>query len=100
MTKEKGRIKTITFDNGHEFADHERMAKNLGVKVYFAPPYSSWERGRNENTNGLIRQYFPKITDLNKVTQEEIDFVMNRLNNRPRKKETIRRLMNYLRGCE
>ncbi len=85
MKKEKGRIKTITFDNGHEFSDHERMAKKLGVKVYFAHPYSSWERGRNENTNGLIRQYFPKRTDLNKVTQEEIDFVMNRLNNRPRK---------------
>jgi IS30 family transposase len=85
MKKEKGRIKTITFDNGHEFADHERMAKKLGAKVYFAHPYSSWERGRNENTNGLIRQYFPKRTDLNKVTQEEIDFVMNRLNSRPRK---------------
>jgi IS30 family transposase len=85
MKKEKGRIKTITFDNGHEFSDHERMAKKLGAKVYFAHSYSSWERGRNENTNGLIRQYFPKRTDLNKVTQEEIDFVMNRLNNRPRK---------------
>lgn len=85
MKKEKDRIKTITFDNGHEFADHERMAKKLKAKVYFAHPYSSWERGRNENTNGLIRQYFPKGTDLNTVTQDQIDFVMNRLNNRPRK---------------
>jgi IS30 family transposase len=83
MNKEKAQIKMITFDNDHEFTDHERMAKKLGSKVYFSHPYSLWERGRNENTNGLIRQYFPKRTDLNKATQEEIDFVMNRLNNRP-----------------
>lgn len=85
MKKEKARVKTITFDNAHEFADHERIAKELKAKVYFAHPYSSWERGRHENTNGLIRQYFPKGTNLNTVTQEEINFVMNRLNNRPRK---------------
>ena len=72
MIKEKDRIKTITFDNGHEFSDHERIAKKLNTKIYFAHPYSSWERGRNENTNGLIRQYFPKKTDLSKVTQKEI----------------------------
>jgi IS30 family transposase len=68
MKKEKDRIKTITFDNGHEFSDHERIAKKLNTKIYFAHPYSSWERGKNENTNGLIRQYFPKKTDLNKMT--------------------------------
>ena len=61
------------------------MAKKQDAKVHYAHPYCSWERGRNENTNGLIRQYFPKRTDLNKVTQVEIDFVMNRLNNQPRK---------------
>ena len=61
------------------------MAKKQDAKVHYAHPYCSWERGRNENINGLIRQYFPKRTDLNKVTQEEIDFVMNRLSNRPRK---------------
>jgi len=79
------RIHTITYDNGLEFAEHERMTKELKAKIYFAPPYSSWERGINENTNGLIRQYFPKGTDFNQVTQEQIDFVMNRLNTRPRK---------------
>jgi len=85
MKPEKDRIKTITFDNGHEFADHERVATKLAAKIYFAHPYSSWERGRNENTNGLIRQYFPKGIDLNTITQSQIDFVMSRLNNRPRK---------------
>lgn len=78
-------IHTITYDNGLEFAEHERMAQALDAQIYFAHPYSSWERGINENTNGLIRQYFPKGTDFNTVTQEQIDFVMNRLNTRPRK---------------
>ena len=79
------RFKTLTLDNGLEFSAHERISKELGVKIYFAHPYSSWERGINENTNGLIRQYFPKGMDLNRVTEEQIQFVMNRLNNRPRK---------------
>lgn len=77
-------LTTITFDNGLEFADHERISSELGVDIYFAHPYSSWERGANENTNGLIRQYFPKGMDLTTVTDEDIQFVMNRLNNRPR----------------
>ena len=79
------KIHTITYDNGLEFAEHERMAKALDVDIYFAHPYSSWERGINENTNGLIRQYFPKGTDFNKVTNSQIEFVMKRLNTRPRK---------------
>jgi IS30 family transposase len=79
------KIHTITYDNGLEFAEHERMAKALDADIYFAHPYSSWERGINENTNGLIRQYFPKGTDFNKVTNSQIEFVMNRLNTRPRK---------------
>ncbi|EEZ80759.1 MAG: transposase IS30 [uncultured Candidatus Thioglobus sp.] len=79
------KIHTITYDNGLEFAEHERQAKELNVNIYFAHPYSSWERGINENTNGLIRQYFPKGTDFNKVTNSQIEFVMNRLNTRPRK---------------
>ena len=79
------RVETITFDNGLEFSEHERIAARLKAKIYFAHPYSSWERGINENTNGLIRQYFPKGTDFNKVTDEQIQFVMERLNNRPRK---------------
>lgn len=77
-------LETITFDNGLEFAEHERISKQLGVDIYFAHPYSSWERGANENTNGLIRQYFPKGMDLTTVTDEDIEFVMDRLNNRPR----------------
>jgi len=79
------KIHTITYDNGLEFAEHERMAKALDADIYFAHPYSSWERGINENTNGLIRQYFPKGTDFNKVTDSQIEFVMKRLNTRPRK---------------
>jgi IS30 family transposase len=78
------RFKTLTLDNGLEFSDHERIAKSLSLRIYFAHPYSSWERGINENTNGLIRQYFPKGMDLNEVTQEQIEFVMDRSNNRPR----------------
>ncbi|MBD2794228.1 IS30 family transposase, partial [Xenorhabdus szentirmaii] len=81
----KHKIKTITFDNGLEFADHERLSKNLEAKIFFAHPYSPWERGINENTNGLIRDYFPKGTDFNKVSELEINLVANRLNKRPRK---------------
>jgi IS30 family transposase len=76
---------TITADNGKEFADHERIARDLRTNVYFAHPYSSWERGTNENMNGLVRQYFPKKRSFVTITQQEIDFVMERLNNRPRK---------------
>lgn len=79
------RIKTITVDNGLEFSDHERLAKALNARVYFADPYSSWQRGINENTNGLIRQYFPKRTNFDTITQIDINRVMKKLNNRPRK---------------
>ena len=78
------RVKTITFDNGLEFATHESIAMALDAEIYFANPYCSWERGANENVNGLIRQYFPKGTDFNDVTDIEIKAVMERLNNRPR----------------
>jgi len=81
----KRKITTITFDNGKEFAEHKTISKKLNADVYFAHPYSSWERGTNENTNGLIRQYFPKGTDFNAVTEQDIKLVMNRLNTRPRK---------------
>ena len=70
---------------GREFSDHERMASDLEACVYFAHPYSSWERGVNENTNGLIRQYFPKGRDLTAVSDAETKYVMNQLNHRPRK---------------
>lgn len=78
-------VHTITADNGKEFAYHEEISKALSVDVYFAHPYSSWERGLNENTNGLLRQYFPKNTDFKKVEQIEVRRAVRRLNSRPRK---------------
>ncbi|MHB8264210.1 MAG: IS30 family transposase [Acidimicrobiales bacterium] len=79
------RVHTITFDNGKEFAGHERIAQNLDAEVYFAHPYHSWERGLNENTNGLLRQYFPKGTDFRKITQTQVEEALERINHRPRK---------------
>jgi len=79
------RVHTITSDNGREFASHERIAVGLEAKFYFAHPYSSWERGLNENTNGLVRQYFPKKSDFSKITDRQIEKAVERLNNRPRK---------------
>ena len=81
----KERVQTITYDNGREFSTHELVNEGLDCQSYFAKPYHSWERGLNENTNRLIRQYFPKGMDLREVSREEIAFVMERLNNRPRK---------------
>lgn len=81
----KERCKTLTFDNGKEFAEHEFIAKCLEAKVYFAHPYCSWERGLNENHNGLLRQYFPKDSSLLEVTQEEVDDAIYQMNHRPRK---------------
>lgn len=77
--------KTLTFDNGKEFAEHEFIARCLSAKVYFAHPYCSWERGLNENTNGLLRQYFPKGTNLRNITQGQVDEAVYKLNHRPRK---------------
>lgn len=76
---------TITFDNGKEFSGHEIIAKKLKVGVYFADPYSSWQRGLNENTNGLIRQYIPKGSSFDNISDEYIVQIQNKLNNRPRK---------------
>jgi IS30 family transposase len=81
----KNRIFTITADNGKEFAGHEKIAEELDLNVYFAHPYSSWERGANENTNGLIRQYFPKGSSFEEITEDEVKMVTHRLNHRPRK---------------
>lgn len=78
-------VHTLTADNGREFAQHQKIAKALGAKFYFAHPFASWERGLNENTNGLIRQYFPKKHDFTTITQAQIERVMDKLNNRPRK---------------
>lgn len=78
-------IKTLTYDNGPEFAKHEDIDKALKSQGYFAHPYASWERGLNENTNGLIRQYLPKKTSFDDVSEKKIQWIMDRLNNRPRK---------------
>ena len=80
-----GHLETITSDNGKEFALHEFIAGQLRLDFYFAHPYASWERGTNENTNGLIRQYLPKDRDLSTLTAQEELFIMDRLNLRPRK---------------
>lgn len=79
-------IHTITADNGKEFAGHENVAEQLNIDYFFAHPYHSWERGSNENLNGLIRQYFAKGSDFTHITQQEILRVENKLNNRPRKR--------------
>lgn len=86
----RDKLHSLTLDNGLEFACHEKVAGALKIDTYFADPYASWQRGINENTNGLIRQYFPKGTDFNKVTDEQILFVQERLNNRPRKTRGFR----------
>lgn len=81
----KGRTHTITFDNGKEFSGHKEIAKGLETDVYFAKPYASYERGLNENTNGLIRQWAPKKTDFRTLDDNFFDEVEDALNNRPRK---------------
>lgn len=82
--------KTLTFDNGSEFADHRHIAEALGVDVYFAHPYSAWERARNENANGLLRQYLPKKTSFKDLTKERVENIAEALNNRPRRKQHFR----------
>lgn len=81
----KEKVLTITSDNGHEFCEHLSIATKLQASYYFTHPYSAWEKAINENTNGLIRQYLPKITNLKEVPVEYLIYVENRLNNRPRK---------------
>ena len=80
-----GFVHTITGDNGKEFAEHVRIAETLQANFYFAHPYSAWERGTNENTNGLVRQYFPKTTDFSRIAFSETKTAVDRLNHRPRK---------------
>jgi IS30 family transposase len=79
------RVLTLTSDNGKEFAKHQEISSALQADFYFTHPYSAWERGLNENTNGLVRQYFPKKHDFTTITDNDVRMVMNKLNNRPRK---------------
>jgi IS30 family transposase len=81
---ERQRVKTITADNGTEFHNYRELESLLGTQVYFATPHHAWERGTNENTNGLIRQYLPKGTNLSRITQQQCDRIAEQLNNRPR----------------
>ena len=85
LTPHKKHVLTLTSDNGKEFSGHTEISKKLGSGFYFCTPYHSWERGLNENTNGLVRQYFPKGTDFAKLTAVDVQRVENLLNNRPRK---------------
>jgi transposase, IS30 family len=80
-----GTFRTATVDRGKEFACYQALEKKFGVEVYFADPYSSWQRGTNENANGLLREFFPKGTDLAKVSEEELESALHLINHRPRK---------------
>lgn len=82
----KDKRKTCTYDNGVEFSEHEFIERFTQMTIYFAYPYHSWERGTNENTNGLLRQFFPKKFSLKHITQEDIEKIVKLINNRPRKR--------------
>lgn len=85
LSEIKDSVHTLTFDNGKEFTQHEQIARAIECKTYFAKPYHSWERGQNENANGLLRQYFPKTMELSDVTILQVFQAVHKLNSRPRK---------------
>ena len=85
LTPIKDWVKTNTYDNGKEFAYHKEISKSLDSKAYFAKPYHSWERGQNENANGLLRQYFPKSMELINISVAKVFEAVDKLNSRPRK---------------
>ena len=93
------KVLTITGDNGSEFAYHEKIADKLQAEFYSAHPYSSWERGLNENTNGLVRQYLKKGCDFSSVTNADLHIIAEKLNNRPRKSLEFR-TPNEIFFCE
>jgi len=82
---EPAHLKTMTFDNGREFCGHEKLSESLNLKCFFANPYHSWERGLNEHTNGLIRQFYPKSTNFKIVKEVDFQKIVNLINHRPRK---------------
>jgi IS30 family transposase len=100
LSPHKDNCHTITFDNGKEFAEHERIAAELQASIYFAHPYHSWERGLNENSNGLLRQYFPKGMELIDLSEEQVRQAVDRLNHRPRKVLGFRSPHEVLFGVE
>ncbi len=83
-------LHTITADNGKEFANHQAISETTGIDIYFAKPYHSWQRGANENLNGLVRQYLPKKTDFRLISDEQVRAIENKLNERPRKRHDYR----------
>ncbi len=86
INRDPTNFKTITSDNGTEFHQYKKIEERCSVKFYFANPYHSWERGSNENVNGLIRQYLPKTKTMENVTQQQCDAIARKLNSRPRKR--------------
>ncbi len=95
LKKHKDRVHTITMDNGKEFYRHKKIADALKAETYFCRPYHSWEKGTNENTNGLIRRYFPKQTDFRKISGKEIRQVQDEPNHRPRKHLAMKHQVFY-----
>lgn len=89
-------INTITSDNGKEFAGHKEVSETCQIDFYFANPYCSWERGANENLNGLVRQYFPKKTNFSTITNQDVERVVKKLNNRPRKRFNFETPLNMM----
>jgi IS30 family transposase len=90
--------KTLTLDNGKEFAEHKLLAAEVALRVYFAKPYCAWQRGTNENTNGLVRQFFPKGSDMAHTPVQQFEKVQHLLNNRPRKRLGYRTPLEILRS--
>ena len=90
IDRHSGRVRTITADNGCEFHGYEEVERTHDARFYFATPHHSWERGTNENTNGLIRQYLPKGRSMATLTQARCNAIADRLNNRPRKRHGYR----------
>ncbi len=86
ICKHRDHFKTITADNGTEFHEYSKVERATGVRFYFATPYHSWERGSNENLNGLIRQYLPKRKSMAAITQQDCNAIAKKLNSRPRKR--------------
>ena len=91
--------KTLTYDRGKEMTEYARLAQRLAIQIFFADPYSPWQRGPNENTNGVLRQYLPKGTDLSGYKPRELNAIDHRLNTRPRKCLNFATPWKFIRNC-